>query len=68
MAPAQPAFSDLEANSGRVEPHYPKAGGRRPPAPLGTMLRMYVVQVAFQLSDEGTEDALRHVEECLGNP
>ena len=42
----------------RVEPHYPKAGGGRPPVPLGTMLRMYVVQVAFQLSDEGTEDAL----------
>ena len=42
----------------RVEPHYPRAGGGRPPVPLGTMLRMYVVQVAFQLSDEGTEDAL----------
>ena len=42
----------------RVEPHYPKAGGGRPPVPLGTMLRMYVAQVAFQLSDEGTEDAL----------
>ena len=42
----------------RVEPHYPKAGGGHPPVPLGTMLRMYVVQVAFQLSDEGTEDAL----------
>ena len=81
MAPAQPTFSDLEANSGRVtrrrrfldlldskipwgawaarvEPHYPKPGNGRPPVPLGTMLRMYVVQVAFTLSDEGTEDAL----------
>lgn len=28
----------------RVEPHYPKAGGGRPPVPLGTILRMYVVQ------------------------
>lgn len=42
----------------RVEPHYPKAGNGRPPVPLGTMLRMYVVQVAFRPSDEGTEDAL----------
>ena len=40
MAPAQPTFSDLEASLGRVEPHYPKAGGGRPPVPLGTMLRL----------------------------
>lgn len=42
----------------RVEPFYPKAGGGRPPVPLGTMLRMYAVQVAFDLSDEGAEDAV----------
>ena len=42
----------------RVEPHDPQAGGGHPPVPLGTMLRMYVVQVAFRPSDEGTEDAL----------
>lgn len=41
-----------------VEPFYPKPGNGRPPVELATMLRMYVVQVAFQLSDEGTEDAL----------
>ena len=41
-----------------MEPHYPKPGNGRPPVPLGTMLRMHVVQVAFTLSDEGTEDAL----------
>ena len=64
MAPAQPAFSDLEANSGRVEPHYPKAGGRRPPA----MLRMYVVQVAFSSPTRAPRTPVRHVEECRGNP
>lgn len=42
----------------RVEPFYPKAGGGRPPVPLGTMMRMYVVQVASDLSDAGAEDAL----------
>ena len=42
----------------RVEPLYPRAGAGRPPVPVETMMRMYVVQVAFQLSDEGTEDAL----------
>lgn len=42
----------------RVGPFYPKAGGGRPPVPLGTMLRMYAVQVAFDLSDEGAEDAV----------
>lgn len=68
MAPAQPTFSDLEASLGRAEPHYPKAGGRRPPAPLGTMLRMYVVQVAFQLSDEGTEDARASRRRMPGRP
>ena len=47
-----------DAWAARVGPHYPKAGNGRPPVPLGTMLRMYVVQVAFTLSDEGTEDAL----------
>lgn len=41
-----------------IEPFYPKAGGGRPPVPLGTMSRMYVVQVAFNLSDAATEDAL----------
>lgn len=47
-----------DAWAARVEPFYPRAGGGRPPVPLRTMLRMYVAQVAFQLSDEGAEDAL----------
>lgn len=32
------------------------AGAGRPPVPAGTMLRMYVLQVCFSLSDEGVEE------------
>src|SRR5690554_5898583 len=42
-----------------LEPFYPKGGGRgRPPIGLARMLRMYVAQQCFGLSDEGIEDAL----------
>jgi IS5 family transposase len=42
-----------------IEPYYPKAGGRgRPPIGLEKMLRMYIAQQCFGLSDEATEDAL----------
>lgn len=42
-----------------VEPFYPKGEGRgRPPIGLTRMLRMYIAQRCFGLSDEGTEDAL----------
>jgi IS5 family transposase len=42
-----------------IEPHYPKSGGRgRPPIGLEKMLRMYIAQQCFGLSDEATEDAL----------
>lgn len=42
-----------------VAPFYPSRGGRgRPPIGLGRMLRMYVAQQCFGLSDEGIEDAL----------
>ena len=42
-----------------IERHYPKGGGRgRPPIGLERMLRMYVAQNCFGLSDEGIEDAL----------
>ena len=43
---------------GLVEPHYPKGTRGRPPIGLERMLRMYIVQQCFGLSDEGTEDAL----------
>ena len=42
-----------------IEPHYPKASGPgRPPIGLARMLRMYVAQQCFGLSDEGIEDAI----------
>jgi len=40
-------------------PFYPRGEGRgRPPIGLERMLRMYIAQQCFGLSDEGTEDAL----------
>lgn len=42
-----------------LEPFYPKGEGRgRPPIGLERMLRMYIAQQCFGLSDEATEDAL----------
>lgn len=42
-----------------LEPHYPKGEGRgRPPIGLERMLRMYVAQQCFGLSDEGIEDVV----------
>lgn len=43
---------------GLIEPHYyNKTRGRRP-VPIETMLRMYLLQVWFHLSDEGVEDQI----------
>lgn len=42
-----------------IEPVYPKGDGRgRPPIGVARMLRMYVAQQCFGLSDEGIEDAI----------
>ena len=42
-----------------IEPFYPKVtGAGRPPIGLARMLRMYVAQQCFGLSDEGIEDAI----------
>jgi IS5 family transposase len=42
-----------------IEPFYPKVSGPgRPPIGLARMLRMYVAQQCFGLSDEGIEDAI----------
>jgi IS5 family transposase len=42
-----------------IEPHYPKGEGPgRPPIGVERMLRMYIAQQCFGLSDEGIEDAL----------
>ena len=45
-----------------IEPHYPKAGNGRPPREMESMLRMYLVQNWFNLSDEATEDAIYDVQ------
>jgi IS5 family transposase len=41
-----------------IEPHYPKAGHGRPPLGLEKMLRIYFLQIWFNLSDPGAEEAL----------
>jgi transposase, IS5 family len=41
-----------------IEPHYPKAGNGRPPKGLEIMLRMYLLQQWFGLSDPAVEEAL----------
>ena len=42
-----------------LAPHYPKSDQRGgPPIDLKRILRMYVVQRCFGLSDEGIEDAI----------
>ena len=41
-----------------IEPHYPKAGNGRPPKGLEIMLRMYLLQQWFNLSDPAVEEAL----------
>ncbi|MEZ5085732.1 MAG: transposase [Tessaracoccus sp.] len=44
---------------GLIVPFYPTTGAwGRQPVPVETMLRMYLLQVWFSLSDEGTEDAI----------
>lgn len=49
-------WSALEAE---IEPFYPKGAGRgRPPIGVRRMLRMYVAQQCFGLSDEGIEYAI----------
>ena len=43
---------------GLIEPFYYNGKKGRKPKPLETMLRMYLLQVWFSLSDEGVEDAI----------
>jgi transposase, IS5 family len=48
-----------QALKDEIDPHYPKpVGPGRPPRGLETMLRMYIAQQCFGLSDEGIEDAI----------
>ena len=41
-----------------IVPFYPSGARGRPPKGIEKMLRMYLLQVWFNLSDEGTEDAI----------
>ncbi|NBO42664.1 MAG: IS5 family transposase [Betaproteobacteria bacterium] len=41
-----------------IQPLYPEGSRGRPPRGLETMLRMYIAQQCFGLSDEGIEDAI----------
>lgn len=41
-----------------IRPHYPKGERGRKPLEIETMLRMYLLQNWFNLSDEGIEDAI----------
>ena len=41
-----------------VKPYYPKGDRGRPPIPIERMLRMYLLQCWFNLSDEGIEDEI----------
>jgi len=53
------AVTPWSALVGELEPFYPKGKGPgRPPVGLERMLRMYVAQQCFGLSDEGIEDAV----------
>ena len=45
-----------------IEPHYPKAGNGRPPMGVEKMLRIYFMQLWFNLSDPAMEDALYDVQ------
>jgi IS5 family transposase len=47
-----------EAVMGVIAPHYAPAKLGRPRCPLTVMLKMYLLQVWFNLADEATEDAI----------
>ena len=51
-----------ERLEGRIRPFYPKAGRGRRPYELSAMLRIHCVQLFYNLSDPGMEDALYDVE------
>ena len=43
---------------GVIEPYYPKGKRGRPPMGMEKMLRMYLLQIWFNLSDPAAEDAI----------
>ena len=51
-------WRELEA---LIEPHYPKAGGGRPPYALPAMLRIHCLQQWYGLSDPAMEETLYEI-------
>ena len=47
-----------------IKPHYPNGKRGRPPKGIEKMLRMYLLQSWFALSDEGVEDAIYDSNAC----
>ena len=43
-----------------IKPYYPSGKRGRPPVGIETMLRMYLMQNWFNLSDAGIEDTIYH--------
>jgi len=46
----------------KIKPYYPKNGQGRQPYPMSTMLRIHCMQLFYNLSDPGMEDALYEIE------
>ncbi|MBK7766045.1 MAG: transposase [Sulfuritalea sp.] len=46
-----------QAWADKIEPHYPKRGKGRPPYPLPALLRLYLLQQWFNLSDLAAQEA-----------
>lgn len=51
-----------------IEPHYPASGKGRKPYPLGTMLRVHLLQHWYGYSDPAMEEALHDIPCCGGSP
>ena len=51
----------------KLKRHYPKGRNGRPPYPLETMLRIHCMQLFYNLSDPGMEDALYEIESMRRN-
>ena len=43
---------------GKIQPYYPIGKRGRPPRGIEVMLRMYLLQIWFNVSDAGLEDAI----------
>ena len=43
---------------GKIQPYYPSGKRGRPPRGIEVMLRMYLLQIWFNVSDAGLEDAI----------